>query len=57
MLLNVSVMFRAIGGIGILMIAVDGDWYSRMAGSVGSERSAATVLIALDEGRGKSGMA
>src|ERR1700761_7844774 len=44
---------RAIRGIGMLMIAVEGDWYSRMAGRVGSSRSAATLLIALEEGRGK----
>jgi len=56
MLLMIRVRLRAIRGIGMLMIAVDGDWYSRMAGRVGSSRSAVARLIAPEEGRGKSCM-
>ena len=47
---------RAIRGIGMLTMALDGDWYSRMTGSVGSSRSSRVVLIALDEARGESCM-
>src|ERR1700733_10560355 len=47
---------RAILGPGALTIAVDGDWYSSMTGSVGSPRSATVVLIAVDEVWGKRGM-
>src|SRR5271170_7586795 len=50
-------MPRAERGISAVVIAMDGDWNSRMAGSVGSPRSSAIVLIALDEGRSESCMA
>jgi hypothetical protein len=56
MLLMVSVMLRAMRGIGMLMMADEGDWYSRMIGKVGSSRSSFAVLIALEEGRGESCM-
>jgi hypothetical protein len=42
---------------GAVVIAVDGTWNSMMTGSVGSVRSAMTVLIALDESRGERGTA
>src|SRR6185437_6359701 len=50
-------MPRANAGFGIPVIAVDGDWNSRIAGSVGSSASTTAVLIALDEGRSESCMA
>src|SRR5689334_19991894 len=53
---TVQAMPRATRGIGALTIAVDGDWYSRMIGRVGSPRSATAVLIAVDEIWGERGM-
>ena len=38
MLVTIQAMPRAERGIGALAIAVDGDWNSRIAGSVGSPR-------------------
>src|ERR1700722_16652745 len=52
----IQLMPRATRGMGALTIAVDGDWYSRITGSVGSPRSATVVLIAVEEVRGKRGM-
>ena len=43
MLVMIQTMPRATRGIGALMIAVDGDWNSRITGSVGSLRSLASA--------------
>src|SRR5271165_1469978 len=57
----IHVTRRAAAGTGALMTATDGDWNSRIAGSVGSSAVAGAVcsgrLIALEECRGGGGMA
>src|ERR1700749_385711 len=50
-------MPRANRGTSAAITALDGDWNSRMAGSVGAPPSSTIVLIALDEGRSESCMA
>src|SRR5215210_5257945 len=56
MLLTTREMPRAARGTGTLVMAVEGDWNSRIAGRVGSSRSASSVLVALEEGRSESCM-
>ena len=54
--LIIQLIIWAARGIGVLVIAVDGDWNSRITGNVGSPRSATAVLSAWDAGRGESCM-